>query len=100
MFDSLNFLCFGFLSKEIRVGHGYGSSLFIQRICNFLQDVLFHNFVTQVPTSTIIQSKSMYFTARLALFGEISVIFGTTRYKLSYVIILVQFTGYIIRIIA
>lgn len=26
-------------SKEIRVGHGYGSSLFIQRICDFLQDV-------------------------------------------------------------
>ena len=48
----------------------------------------------QVPTSTIIQSKSTYFTARLTLFGKISVIFGTVRYKLSYVIILVQFTDH------
>ena len=87
-------------SKEIRVGHRYGFSFLIQRICDFLQDVLFHSFVIQVPTSMIIQSKSTYFTARFALFGEISVISGTTRYKVSYEIILVQFTGHITKIIA
>ena len=100
MLDSLTFLCFGFLNKEIRVGHLYGSSLFVQRICNFLQDILFHNFVIQVLTSTIIQGKSTYFTARLALFGKISVIFRTARYELGNVIILVQFTGHIAEIIA
>ena len=87
-------------SKETRVGDRYGSSFLIQRICDFLQDVLFHSFVIQVPTSMIIQSKSTYFTARFALFGEISVISGTTRYKVSYEIILVQFTGHITKIIA
>ena len=68
---------------------------FIERLSNFVDQVLTHDVIVQLPGSTYIEGKSPDLAADFALVGLVAVIFRASKGEFNDEIVVIKFVGHL-----
>ena len=77
-----------------------GLTRFLEWLLDFVQDVLAHDAVIQLGFPFAVKVESPDFAFDLSLLGLVAIILGTFRYKFDNVVVIIQFTRKLPKVIA
>ena len=75
-------------------------SFILERLCEFVEEILSRDVIIQLPLSSYIEWEASYFAADFALVGSVSIIFGSSGGEIGDEIAIVEFVGHLAQVIA
>ena len=84
--------------EEVWVDDG-DVAAFIERLCDFVEEVLSHDIIVELPGTSNVEREASDFAADFALLCFVAVIFGSSGSEFGDVISIIEFIGHFTEIV-